>query len=366
MVARSRQSGKRFWLLQTVGWFTFTLESALAALPFPDVLPTLVYFVGVAVTGFLVSIPLHRLCRRLWGKQYPWPRLMLITVLACYPLGFLCSLCGSILENAVKSHQNPWYSVHWRMILIFGFTQAFSSCIVLIAWSGIYFGVKQWEQGHRREEQLLEAESLAREAELRALRYQLTPHFLFNTLNSISTLVGEGDSQNARRMISLLGDFLRTTIQTSSNGDVPLGHELLHMQQYLAIEQIRLGDRLKTRFHIAPGAENISIPNLLLQPLIENAIRHGIAPSIRGGTLDVLAEPNGQSFKISIINSMEPADSGRQQNGDFRFGLGLTNTKERLASRYGTASSLEICRDDPRQWRVTLEIPHDSDRSLKR
>ena len=160
---------------------------------------------------------------------------------------------------------------------------ATSPFCILIVWCGLYFGLRQYERQAR-------VEALARQAELRTLRHQLTPHFLCNTLNGISTLVGEGHAQEARRMIARLGDFLRATLDGSGSLEVSLAQEISYLEQYLAIEQARLGERLGVEIAVAPEVLDASVPNLLLQPLVENAVQHGVTPFAAGGDVSIRAE----------------------------------------------------------------------------
>ena len=220
--------------------------------------------------------------------------------------------------------------------------------------SGIYYGARHWQETRERERRLLLTESLAREAELRALRYQITPHFLFNTLNGISTLVGEGEIKPARRMIALLGDFLRTTLEPGDDGDVTIEEELDQVRRYIAIEQVRLGDRMCVRIACAPAARDVPIPHLLLQPLVENAIRHGIAPEPEGGVLTLSVAVEGPLVRIDVHDT----GSGRRQRDDsLPSGVGLANTRERLVARYGAGHRFFAGAEGERGWRVAIEIP---------
>lgn len=348
---RGAQFATKFWLLQSLGWLGFGLVSMLGGLPLHEGVKYFAYYAALSVAGFLATLPLRRLCRGMWEKRFPWPRLSLTLITACFLLGFVCSLAAIYAESSVA--MAPGHPRSWRVIFAMSFADGFSAMVLLVAWCVIYLAIKQWESAHVREQRLLRLESLARDAELRALRYEITPHFLFNTLNGVSTLVGEGDTQGARRMIALLGDFLRTTLDRSHDGDVTLGHEIRHMREYLAIEQVRLGERMEVRFRIAPDAEKALVPKLLLQPLLENAIRHGIAQCASPGVLEVSAEVKGESVEIAIANSYEHD----MPEVDVEFGLGLTNTWDRLVSRYGDRFQMEIVAGAAALWSVLLTLP---------
>lgn len=345
---------RQFWLLQTAGWLLFGLVSSLGALPYRDTRPILLYFAGTTVAGFLLSFPLWLLCRRLANSDLSWGKVIPTLLLVCYALGMTCSLAGAAIE--------VWFghpgtdAPAWSAVPLVGFANAFSPTIVLVAWSGIYFGVRQWQETRRREQRLLLSKSLARDAELRALRYQITPHFLFNTLNGISTLVGEGQIQPARRMIALLAEFLRSTLNPAERGDVTLAEEVRQVRQYIAIEQIRLGERLQVSIESAADVQDVPVPHLLLQPLVENALRHGIAPQLEGGTLTLKLAARGPCVRIELHNTYGPPPAGTHTTP---AGLGLANTAARLTARYGNAHRFSATGDPARGWTVVVEIPRD-------
>ncbi|PMQ06796.1 Sensor histidine kinase YpdA [Dyella sp. AD56] len=340
------------WLLHVGGWVAYGLVSALGALPYRRAYPVLLYFAGTTAAAFLASFVMLALCRRLAAGRLPWPRAMTVIVACSYVLGVVCSVSGAALE-AAAGHVGPEAS-HWRAVALVGFANAFSPAIMLVAWSAIYGAAQHWREARLRERELLLAESLAREAELKALRYQITPHFLFNTLNGISTLVGEGDARSARRMIALLANFLRATLEPARQGDVTLAQELAQVQQYVEIEQIRLGRRLVVSIHCDPEARNALVPHLLLQPLVENAVRHGIAPSPEGGTLSLSVCRRDGIVEIAVRNSLSELPAQSPSAG----GLGLANTAARLAARYRDAYRFSASGDTRKGWLATMEIPH--------
>jgi Histidine kinase len=339
------------WLIYVAGWLAYGLVSALGALPYRHAYPVLLYFAGTTAAAFLASFVMLALCRWLAAGRLPWPKAMAVIVMCSYVLGVACSIAGAALETAM-GQLGPEAS-HWRSVALVGFANAFSPAIMLVAWSALYWAAQHWHAARSRERQLLLAESLAREAELKALRYQITPHFLFNTLNGISTLVGEGDARSARRMIALLANFLRSTLEPAGQGDVTLAQELAQVQQYVEIEQIRLGRRLAVSIHCDPDARHALLPHLLLQPLVENAIRHGIAPNPEGGTLSLDIVRRGDVVDIAVRNSLGEFCAAASGAG----GVGLANTTARLAARYRDAYRFSASGDDGRCWLATMEIP---------
>ena len=199
----------------------------------------------------------------------------------------------------------------------------------------------------------VEARVLAREAELRALRAQIDPHFLFNSLNSIASLTGD-DPQAARRMCLLLAGFLRRSLVLGARARVTLEEEIRLLDEYLAIEKVRFGRRLEVTRAVARDALAAQIPPLLLQPLVENAVRHGIAQRLEGGTLRLEALRDGAALRIRIENPRDPESQGRRGAG-----LGLDNVRGRLRSLFGEAARLEIT-PAADSFRAELTLPFEA------
>ena len=205
------------------------------------------------------------------------------------------------------------------------------------------------EESHAAARRVLESQVTAREAELRALRAQLNPHFLFNSLNSINALVGS-DPEGARRMCEGLGDFLRRTLSLGARDAVTLEEELALVDRYLAIEQVRFGERLRIERTIEPAAMPCLLPPLLLQPLVENAIKHGVASRIEGGTVQLTARRRDGRLWLAIENPLD-ADTPLRPG----TGMGLENVRRRLAVFGARAATLDAVRGE-RSFRVTLDL----------
>ena len=190
----------------------------------------------------------------------------------------------------------------------------------------------------------------AREAELRALRAQLNPHFLFNSLNSINALVGT-DPEAARRMCEGLGDFLRRTLALGSRDAVTLGEELALVERYLGIEQVRFGERLRVERAVDPDAATCRVPPLLLQPLVENAIKHGIQDVVEGGAIRIEARCENGLLRVVVENPVDADAPIRRGEG-----VGLENVRRRLAVFGAREAHLATNRKGDR-FRVTLTLP---------
>ncbi len=270
------------------------------------------------------------------------------------------ALTGS-LSGAVGRYQEA-------VPLIFGL----GVVLYLLAAAGHYLALA-WEASRLAERRQMELTVLAREAQLRALRAQVDPHFLFNSLNTLAALAGS-DPAGARRTALMLADFLRRTLRLGERDDVALGEELALARAYLAVEQVRFGDRLAVEERIDSALEGIAVPPLILLPLVENAVKHGIAALVAGGrvTIEVrrreadggengggAAHPDddggdgGSGAVVSIANDRDPdAPTGRTGEG---IGLGLANVRRRLAARYGRDARLEVAAE-PGRFRVELHL----------
>ena len=187
------------------------------------------------------------------------------------------------------------------------------------------------------------------EARLEALRLQLHPHFLFNTLNAISAFV-EADPERARRMIARLGELLRRTLTAGAAAEVPLSRELDLLAPYLEIQRIRFGDRLSIELDVPDGTGDVLIPALMLQPLVENAVEHGVKRTLEAARVRLSAEQSGDRLRIEIADN-GPGPTGRAD------GVGLANTRARLAGLYGDAHRLELRRLETGGTIVTIELP---------
>lgn len=201
----------------------------------------------------------------------------------------------------------------------------------------------------RQRLQALEAHTRA--AQLRALQLQLQPHFLFNTLNAISAEVGDGRSAVAQSMLARLGDLLRAALELDTRPTHALAEELSLAEAYLDLERARLGERLQLRWQIAPGVLDAEVPTWLLQPLLENAVRHGLAPRRAPGQLAVRVERLADTLEVEVCN-----DLAESTVASLPGGVGLANLRERLSALYGARASLEVGRADGR-FRVRVVLP---------
>lgn len=206
------------------------------------------------------------------------------------------------------------------------------------------------ENAQDRERVALEMQMLARESELKALTAQVHPHFLFNSLNSISALTAS-DAAAARAMAQQLAEFFRHSLSMRNQEMIPLSDEMSLVQSFLAIEQVRFGERLTVETAIAPDAAECMIPPLLLQPLVENAVTHGIATLLEGGTIRIAGALSGERLLLSVTNGYDPAER-RKGSG----GVGIVNVRDRIALIWGDSARMEIARESG-EHRVTIDVP---------
>jgi len=207
-----------------------------------------------------------------------------------------------------------------------------------------------FEEARRAERTALELEVLAREAELRALRAQIDPHFLFNALNAVSSLI-TAEPAAARTMCLELGEFLRESLRLGGVATIPLAEELRLAERYLAVERVRFGARLRVEREVSDGATTCAVPPLMLQPLVENAVRHGIAHMVDGGVVRIAARCSGSRLHLTVENPVCPGSPEPH-----RAGLGLANVRKRLAALYGSEGTLDA-RVSEGAFRVEVMVP---------
>jgi hypothetical protein len=238
--------------------------------------------------------------------------------------------------------------LHGHLGLLFGM-----GVLLYLLSAGLHYGALAVETSRQAERQAAEARTLAREAELQALRIQLNPHFLFNSLHSISALATQ-DGARAREMCIRLADFLRHSLGLGSRESIPLREELALAKSYLEVEQVRFGERLRVVEEIEATCQECGIPALLLQPLVENAVKHGVAGMLEGGAIRLLVERSGAAVSITLENGYDP-----EMPAPRNLGMGLSHVRRRLQVRYGDEASFDAGVHG-RVYRVVLRFPCES------
>jgi two-component system LytT family sensor kinase len=314
----------------------------------------------VAVYLMALGTPLVLwLARRFRIERHNWPQSLLVHGLAGTVLGALTS-AGHVLIDKWFMHDLAQVTLDKLLRSTFGNLDKEMIIYWLIVLMSHAFNYYQRYRESELSKSLLAAQ-LA-EAQLRALKMQLHPHFLFNTLHSISSLLDK-DKETAREMIACLGDFLRMTLDNSGAQEVTLRQELEFLRCYLDIEMIRFSDRLSVQIDVDPQALNYQVPNLILQPIVENAILHGIAPRSVPGKIEVGARRHDGMLRLSVRDNGGGLETGAHLGSQAKGSVGLTNTRERLAQLYGNEYCFELLNDPQGGLIVTMDIPCDRNQS---
>ncbi len=319
----------------------------MSYIPFRHMHGAVIYRFALLCSTFLASFVLYLSCRLLWRRATPLAFALFLSVVLSYVLGFICTVVSALAALHFTNSKTP---LSWPTVG----ASAFEATIVLIAWSALYFGIKHYETVQEQQGRLLAAEATAREAQLQALRYQLQPHFLFNTLNAVSSLVVMKQPELATEMIAKLAGLLRNTINLPEAHTVTLQEELAVIEEYLSIEQIRFGPRLAVSWDVAPEACEAQVPRFILQPLVENAIRHGIAHCLTGGEIAIRASAGGGRLRIEVENDRT---ASAQQSDEKGHGLGLANTRTRLEKLYGELGSLTVSTARHDRFLISMRFP---------
>lgn len=341
-----------FWLLQSVGWFAYGLMSLGYALAGESNLQASFDVGMLVVTGYALTLIYRYLLRR-WRRRRTPPlqlaaRVLALTIVAIpiwYEAEVLISKIAFTVRPALVRSVPPYGVVPLKIWI--------TSTFALSGWSILYLSINGWISLERERRRAAAAEGLAQSARLQALQSQLQPHFLFNTLNSISALIVDGRLDAATSMISRLSDFLRISLQTCDTPQISVASELAFVRHYLDIQKIRFGDRLIFRLDVAPAALTALVPTLLLQPLVENAVQHGILPHREGGSVSITIRTDARTLKLRI----EDDGAGFRGSPTPPFGVGLSNTARRLDELYGDQASLSIGRGAVGGVVVSIELP---------
>ena len=287
-------------------------------------------------------IPLTLLQRAMWRREWPWLRMALVLLATSYAMSILNAVLGQRL--AISLGLGTGYL--WGDLV-----RGLDGCwLALIAFCAVHAVAAYYLSLQRAHLHLAQAQATARDAELRALRLQVNPHFLFNSLNAISALVTAQSNREANRMLRCVSDFLRATLAHDGRHEHSLAEELALLDAYLEIEKARLGERLRLTMKVGPDLLDSVVPYLMLQPLVENAIRHGIAPLSAPGRLDILVERAGARLLVDVQNDgRPPAHAGS--------GIGLANVGERLRYLYGDYQQIDAGWNTDGRFRVCIALP---------
>jgi two-component system LytT family sensor kinase len=346
------------WLLYAASWVLLTVVFASQLYwsgyaPWP----TSLWLEGIHWLSWGIAAPLvFALCRRLYRGEHTWQRYVIGLTLGA----IIISIVQPALIESFKLLKDAaqWWlamtdspprsflpTLHISAIKLAGYNLPIFGVLVL-AWHAMTYSTELRD----RQLKATQLESLLHQAQLQTLRSQLNPHFLFNALHSIAELV-HANPKLAEQLLLRLGDLLRQVLRSSTEQEVALADELDFIKSYVEIERMRLGDRLEVKWEIAPDALSIKVPSLILQPLVENAILHGVAPIAQPGALTIRAARDDQSLHLQVRDT----GPGLPEQTPQRIGIGLSNTQARLHRLYGSKQRFELLNDNGLV--VNIQIP---------
>jgi signal transduction histidine kinase len=340
---------RAFWNLQSAGWAGVTALYAVTGIANGQQLSFLVPVLISALTGYSITLILSVIYRYIIEKRpiITWGTTLLAVTIGS---GLYAYMDTWVLQTIRQSADETPFAQ-----LLLG--ALFKDGLLLGGWSALYFAINYFVRAEEQADQMLRLEAQATSAQLTMLRYQLNPHFLFNTLNSISTLVLLKQTEQANAMLSRLSSFLRFTLINEAAAKVPLTQEIETLKLYLDIEKMRFEERLRTNFDIDPAASNALVPSLLLQPLVENAIKYAVTPKEEGADISVSAQLVGQRVRITVSDTGPGLQPG-QQDHSLSTGVGMANTRERLSQAYGDDQRFEHYVKASGGFEVLLELPY--------
>jgi len=352
---------RAFWRLQYAGWTGAMLLRGMSSLANAQPVSFFVLVLIATITGFSISLILAVIYRQLISQR------PLIT----------WGVTALVLPFAVGLHafMDAWVISLYRTASEANFAQLFIGVFyldatLLGAWSALYYAINFFLQIEEQNDQLIRLENQATSAQLAMLRYQLNPHFLFNTLNSISTLVLLKETEPANAMLTRLSSFLRYTLVNEPTGRVTVEQEVETLKLYLDIELMRFEERLRTIFRIDPETRHALLPSLLLQPLVENAIKYAVSPQESGAEITISTQLIGQNLRITVSDTGPGLQSGTTDNrlsgmtnegGEpVSTGVGLANIRDRLAQAYGENHRFETIEPAEGGFAVLIELPFEA------
>jgi len=349
------------WALILAGWTLIVVTFSVQAYVFavargrPDnfwhefLVASTEWYVWAALTPLVLF-----LCRRFRIASQNWPRAVLLHLVAGIVISFL-QLAIQVRLNFIV---NPGYKMtYWRVLYFFATFKLHMNLLTYWVIVALNHGVYYYEQSRARELAWSRMEADLANAQLQVLNMQLHPHFLFNTLHSISTLISD-DPQAARQMVLKLSDLLRASLNKIDQPEVPLHQELELLECYISIEQTRFKDRLIIEKEVHASALACAVPTMILQPLVENAVRHGIGKHRQADRIAIVAQRTNGRLLLEVRNCVGSVENGGP--APVR-GIGLANTRARLEQLYGSQYSFEIANRESGGVAVKLSLPAGGD-----
>lgn len=359
--------GRMFWILQVAGWLGFFALHILSVSTFVAGRSTdsLLYSVASSLIGFLTTSilarPIYRFARR-QGPAVLLTIVMLATVMMAVAMSAMkAQTFGILFGNAWMDLRGASLGTTNYLLLIVPDLPV--NLFLLGSWAGFYFGINYYLKLRNEMERALFSARLADQAQLKMLRYQLNPHFLFNTLNAISTLVLDQDGKQANSMLTQLSAFLRYSLDSDPLQKTTLADEVRALELYLAIEKTRFADRLNVTFEIDDDTKGAYVPSLILQPAIENAIKYAIAQMEEGGAICISAKRESDALTLKVYdNGPNAPEDPTALLSNVKTGVGLVNMRDRLNYLYQDRAEFRLSRIDPQGLCVSLRLPFETRR----
>ncbi|HYD82843.1 MAG TPA: sensor histidine kinase, partial [Opitutus sp.] len=327
---------------QTLGWGFLLVVQLVVSVYFAtrdgkkDPVTAASTVVMVMALGLLLSHYFRPFMSRWSWKQLGWRQLLPRVLMASVVLGVLWNGIGYAIAYGLLDQ--PWEGKHNRVVIFA--LGSLNGALIFVGWMCLYFFYHLFDRFNRSEIERLRLTTHVKDAELRALKSQVNPHFIFNSLNSLRALIEE-DPARARQTVTQLANLLRYSLQSGQLETVPFEDELRVASDYLALEQVRHEERLRVRLDIAPDTLGLPIPPMLLQTLVENAVKYGISPRAEGGEVAIIARRENDALRLQVTNpgDLNATDPARAASST---GLGLRNAAERLRLLFGERATLQL------------------------
>ncbi|UAB78416.1 histidine kinase [Erythrobacter sp. SCSIO 43205] len=351
---------RAFWNLQLAGWGGYFLLRSVVAIANDQPLDLLAVLLVTTITGFAITLILSVIYRQLIDRQpiVTWGGTAVVLMLAVLVHSVIEAWLQGLYQGSLTET-----SFAQRMIGL-----SFIPLALLGGWSALYYAINYFLRVEEQTDRLQRLEAQATAAQLAMLRYQLNPHFLFNTLNSISTLVLLKQTEPANAMLTRLSGFLRHTLIAEPGSKVTLASEVETLKLYLDIERMRFEERLRTHFDIEDAAMQACLPAMLLQPLVENAIKYAVSPQEEGARISLTGRVVGERLRISVEDTgpgarpdsqIAPQERAHYPGEPVSTGVGLVNIQNRLAQGYGDDHLFETRSNPGGGFTVLIEIPYE-------
>ncbi|MEO9599944.1 histidine kinase [Parasphingorhabdus sp.] len=347
---------RAFWNLQSAGWAGALILRGIGGISNGVPLSFLVPVIISTITGYSISLLLSVVYKNLIRRS------PIVTWSATAAILTVAAALYAFIDAWVFLIQNPTTETAFVTLFL---GSLFLGIMLLGAWSALYYAINFFLRVEEQNDQLMQLEAQATRAQLAMLRYQLNPHFLFNTLNSISTLVLLRQTEPANAMLSRLSSFLRHTLVNEVHSRVTLAQEVETLHLYLDIEKMRFEERLRSRFDIDPAVRDALLPSLLLQPLVENAIKYAVTPQEEGADISISAHLDAGKLRITVSDT-GPGQGETPIKKTASTGVGLGNIQERLKQAYGEAAIFETRSSPGEGFSVFIALPFETREQIER